>query len=91
MRLRWARSASKHRVARGRSRYVIERAGLRFRIPPPPGDQDDRLLYLGDDEDGNPLEVMVIELPRDELFVIHAMPMRSKYRSWYEEASKWRT
>jgi hypothetical protein len=47
-----------------------------------------RLVYLGDGVDGRPLEVMAVELPTGELLVIHAMPLRSKYRSQYEEVSK---
>jgi hypothetical protein len=77
-------------VARRRSRHVIEHAGLRFRIPPPPGKDDDRLLYLGDDEEGVTLEVMAVELEDGALFVIHAMPLRKKYRAEYEEAKIWR-
>jgi len=90
VKIRWARSASKHRIRRHRSRYVIEHCRLRFRIPPPAGQADDRLVYLGDDPDGVPLEVMAIELAEDDLFVIHAMPLREKYRADYEEAKKWR-
>jgi hypothetical protein len=30
------------------------------------------------------------ELAKEELFVIHAMPLREKYRAEYEEAAKWR-
>ena len=88
VRLRWARSATKHRVTRNRSRYVIEHARVRFRVPGPDG-LDDRLLYLGDDEDGVQLEVMAVELETGELFVIHAMPLRHKYQSQYEEARRW--
>jgi len=68
----------------------MEHAGLRFRVPPPGGIGDDRLLYLGDDEDGVPLEVMAVELEDDGLYVIHAMSMRKKYEGHYEEARRWR-
>ena len=93
MDLRWTRSASKHRIARERSRYVIEHAGLRFEQPPPrgaPADADPRLVYLGDDASGVALEVMAIELEEGRLLVIHAMPMRDRYRKQYEEAKRWR-
>lgn len=63
---------------------------MRFRVPPPPGSADDRLLYLGDDEDGMALEVMGVELKDGTLYVIHAMPLRPKYRQEYEEAKEWR-
>ena len=90
MNIRWARSATKHRVSRRRSQFVIERAGLRFRIPPPAEVSDDRLLYLGDDEDGVALEVMAVELEDGGLYVIHAMELRKRYRPQYEEAKRWR-
>lgn len=68
---------------------MIEHCGLRFRIPDPTG-RDDRLLFLGDDEDGTELEVMAVELDGGDLFVLHAMRMRDRYREKYEEAKRWR-
>jgi hypothetical protein len=68
---------------------VIEQAGMRFRLPS--ASTDDRLLYVGDDEDRVPLEVMAVELSEEsDLLVIHAMELREKYRPYYEEAKKWR-
>jgi hypothetical protein len=93
MELRWARSATKHRISRERSRYVIERCGLRFEQDPPAGARasaDPRLVYLGDDADGVALEVMGIELEDGGLLVIHAMPLRDRYREQYKEAKAWR-
>lgn len=46
-------------------------------------------ISIGDDADGVPLEVMAVELSGDDLYVIHAMPLREKYRLQYEEAKKW--
>ncbi len=93
MDLRWARSATRHRIARERSRYVIEHCGLRFEQPPPsgaPAGADLRLVYLGDDADGVALEVMAVELEDGSLLVIHAMALRDRYRAQYEEAKQWR-
>jgi len=93
MELRWARSATKHRISRARARYVIEHCGLRFEQPPPTGaavSADPRLVYLGDDADGIPLEVMAIELTDGSLLVIHAMPLRDRYQEQYQEAKGWR-
>ena len=90
MRLRWARSATKHRVSRRRSRHVIEHCGFRYRSGSRRPEEDDRFLYLGDDERGVPLEVLAIELDEGDLYVIHAMPLRDRYRRLYEEAKRWR-
>ena len=69
---------------------MIERCGLRFRVSPPSDGGDERILYLGDDADGVALEVMAVELSGGALHVIHAMPLRERYRPQYEEAKKWR-
>lgn len=93
MNLKWARSATKHRISRERSRYVIEHCGLRFKQESPahaPVGASSRLIFLGDDTDGIALEVMAVELDNDNLLVIHAMPLRDRYRKQYEEAMKWR-
>lgn len=61
--------------------------------PPPaagPANAPDRLVYLGDDQAGEALEVLALELAGDVVLVIHAMPLREKYRQQYEEAKKWR-
>jgi hypothetical protein len=91
--LKWARAATKHRISRERSRYVIAHCGLRFEQNPPAGSPENasmRLVFLGDDEEGAALEVMAVELEDDALLVIHAMPLRDRYRKQYEEAKKWR-
>lgn len=93
MTLGWARSATKHRISRERSRYVIEHCGLRFKQGPPanaPVGASSRLVFLGDDAEGIELEVMAVELDNENLLVIHAMPLRDRYRKQYEEATKWR-
>lgn len=90
--LRWARSATKHRISRDQSRYVIERCGLRFEKRPPigaPDGTDPRLVYLGDGPNGEALEVMAVECSGSDLLVIHAMPLRERYRKMYEEAKEW--
>jgi len=47
-------------------------------------------VYLGDEAGGQALEVMAIQLADEDLLVIHAMPLRDKYRPQYEEAKRWR-
>jgi hypothetical protein len=65
--------------------------------PAPPGSpvSDPRLVFLGDDEAGQAIEVMGVEMEPDangegHIRVIHAMALREKYRSQYEEAKRWR-
>jgi len=65
-----------------------------FEQPSPAGGRAQRatrLVFLGDGPDGDPLEVMAVELSGQELLVIHAMPLRERYRDHYEEARKWRS
>lgn len=86
----------RHRITRRQVQHVIDHAGLIFFQPAPPSStlQDTRLVYLGDDQTGTALEVMAVEVragpAEDALMVIHAMPMREKYRMEYEEAKRWR-
>ena len=63
---------------------------LMIRVPPPAGHPDERLLFLGDDGDGVALEVTAVELDDGDLYVIHAMDLRDRYRPQYEEAKRWR-
>jgi hypothetical protein len=91
--LRWTRSATRHRISRARSRYVIEHCRLHFweeSSSGAPGRSDPRFAFLGDDSDGVALEVLAVELKDENLLVIHAMQLRSRYRGKYEEAKKWR-
>lgn len=52
--------------------------------------RDPRHVFLGEDWGGMPLEVMAIELEDETLLVIHAMPLRDRYRFAYEEANRCR-
>ncbi len=74
-------------------RYVIARCDLAFEEQPSTSDAgvlDPRLVCLGDDPDGQPIEVIVVEGSKDEPIVIHAMALRTKYTDLYEEAKRWR-
>jgi hypothetical protein len=82
MSVRFARSATKHRVSRESIRHVIVHCGLYFEEPPPTSHNevlDRRLVCLGDDATGRALEVIAVEGRKDEMIVIHAMTLRSKY------------
>ncbi len=93
MGVRFARSATKHRVSKESIRHVIAHCGLSFEGPPPAGDAsvlDRRLVCLGDDATGRALEVIAVEGPNGELIVIHAMTLRDRYKKQYEETKRWR-
>jgi hypothetical protein len=77
----WTRSATRHRISRRRSGYVVRTTGVIFREPARTGSPltDDRLVFLGPDEDGVLIEVMAVETERSGLLIIHAMPIRHRY------------
>jgi hypothetical protein len=83
--IRHLRSATRHRISRVRSRYVIDNAAHRFAQPAPSESpyRDDRLVFLGPDQDGVLLEVMAI-CDGDRLLVIHAQLLRDRYRSFFD-------
>jgi hypothetical protein len=87
--LRFARSATRHRIAKDRIRHVIDNYRVRFKEPPPEEQtarpRSMRIVYLGDDSHGRALEVMAVEGERGDLLVIHAMELREKYVKRYED------
>jgi hypothetical protein len=46
--------------------------------------KDDRILVLGPDRHGHPLEVVLVERARQVPLAIHAMEMRRQYRRYLE-------
>lgn len=86
--LRFARSASRHRISKRAITHVIVNYSVRFEQAPPPGgpaSRSTRIVYLGEDLHGRRLEVMAVLGPDRELIVIHAMPLRRKYLTVYPE------
>ncbi len=88
--VRFARSATRHRISKDRIRHVIVNyLNYRIRFQEPPqeglGQRSIRIVYLGTDANGQELEVMAVELESGDLYVIHAMPLCKKYRTRYEE------
>jgi hypothetical protein len=87
--VRFARSATRHRISRDRIRHVIANYRVSFEGPPPDTGgaraRSMRVVYLGDDDRGHALEVMAVEGKHGELLVIHAMELRDKYRKRYED------
>ncbi len=90
-RITFARSATRHRISRERSLYVIERCGLQLvdRFWNSRTEVDRRAYFLGHDLEEVALEVVVVELDEDEFSVIHAMELRKHFDVLYEEARQW--
>jgi hypothetical protein len=90
--IKFARSATKHRISRERSLYVIEHCGMqiieRHRNSANSG-VDRRVAFLGDDLEGAALEVIAAEPEEDEFLVIHAMELRNRHQALYVEARSW--
>jgi len=88
--VRFARSATRHRVSKESIRHVIVNHSIRFAADQETGCAVGATRLLGDDPQGHALEVMAIQLSQSELLVIHAMALREKYKRQYEEAKRWR-
>jgi hypothetical protein len=90
--IKFARSSTKHRISRERSLHVIEHCGFQIvkrqwsRVN---SGVDQRVVFLGDDLERVPLEVIAVEHEEDEFLVIHAMNLRKRFRGFYEEARPW--
>jgi hypothetical protein len=90
-RVRFARSATKHRISKESIRHVIGNYRVRFEEPPPAGSpawSTTRIVYLGEDAQGHSLEVMAVEGIGGEHLVIHAMAQRERYRKRSEGAGQ---
>ena len=87
--MRFARSATRHRISKDRIRHVIANYRVRFEESPPDTEgaraRSTRIVYLGDDDHGRALEIMAVAGKDDELLVIHAMDLRDKYRKRYKD------
>lgn len=92
--IRFARSATKHRISRERSLHVIEQCGFqiieRRRSQNPSCGPDKRAYFFGDDLEGVQLEVVGARTGEEEFTVIHAMNLRDTFLGLYEEAREWR-
>jgi hypothetical protein len=84
-------TAYKHGITDGQIHFAISHCGLTF-VQPPPRDltEPDRVLILGDDQAGVPIEILAVQDDSGDLVVMHAMKMRRRYRRQYEEALPWR-
>ena len=84
--IEFTQSARKHRIGRARVRQVLADPIAEAILPAEQGRQA-RLVFVGDDESGRALEVMAVRTDRG-LLVIHAMDLRPKWRTLYEEAKR---
>ena len=84
------RSAGRHGVSQDRARFVVEHCPCPLFAPDEGADGLVRVIFLGLDGGGVPLEVVGIELESGDLVVIHAMRMRRHYRYAYAEVMKCR-
>jgi hypothetical protein len=88
-RIGWARSATRHRIPRRQTLFVIQHAGICFQGGV--GRRGEPRLYVfSDDEERRPLEVVAYENGGGELLVVHSMLLREKFEEDYEEAMRWR-
>jgi len=74
-----------------RARHVLENCLAILEEDPPPGRPnaiDPRLVFLGEDPEGLPLEVIAVESDQELLTVIHVMELRPRYRGTYEEVRR---
>jgi hypothetical protein len=88
----FARSATKHRISRERSLYVIEHCGIQLidrAWDRGMSGLEKRVVFIGDDLEGVALEVIAAEEEEEEFVVIHAMNMRKRFRGLYGEVRKW--
>jgi hypothetical protein len=89
MAIRFADSATRHRISNSRARHVVETTPVIIRQPAPKDSefQGDRLVFLGLDRAGALLEVMAVEI-KGGLLVIHAMKMRRMYDRHYRKGTQ---
>jgi len=90
-RIGWARSATKHRISKSRSRHALDHCLAIFEEDPPAGNpmaRAPRWVFLGEDLAGIALEIIAVRTDHKSLMVIHAMTLRSRYRRIYEEVRR---
>lgn len=81
MAIRFHASSARHSIGRERARFVIEQC--RCPLFPPDLEATDRVVFLGPDQYGVPLEVVGLELADGNLLVIHVMRLRKVYQAAY--------
>lgn len=82
----FTQSARRHKIGRARVLQVIAHPVAILHVPRE-GPQSERWLVLGVDDTGRELEVILVIESRTAV-VIHAMDLREKFRSYFEEGLK---
>ena len=82
----FTQSARRHKIGRTRVRQVLEDPVAVINVESPDSSSS-RLLVIGEDRTGRPLEVIAV-FEGDDLVVIHAMDLRAKYRHFYEKGTR---
>jgi hypothetical protein len=82
----FTQSSRKHRIGRERMRHVLANPVTRIPFPTEDG-RAPREMFLGVDDTGRRLEVMVV-LETERLVVIHAMDMRAKFELEFERGQR---
>lgn len=79
MKIKFARSARRHRVGQARALAAMQDAGEPQRVPD--AERSEQLVWIGHDDRGVLLEVVAVERP-DVLLVIHVMPAYYRERRY---------
>jgi hypothetical protein len=75
--VRFSRSARKHRIGKAHALFVMEH--YEPTVVPADEQEDERWLWVGEDDRGAELEIVAIVI-RDVLLVIHVMPTHYRQR-----------
>jgi hypothetical protein len=73
MEVRFSRSARKHRIGKAHALFVMEHGEPT--VLPADEQEEERWLWVGEDDRGAELEIVALVLP-EVLLVIHVMPTR---------------
>jgi hypothetical protein len=86
--VRFAHSAFRHGITEAQIRHIVDEYGPADSVELVSNPDAVGLLYVGDDRRGVPLEVIGVAIDLEggehDLLIIHAMPLRLRYRRDYQ-------
>lgn len=88
MAVRFASSSARHGISEERARFVLTNHVVAW-YAELKNDGADRIMFLGTDGQGVPLEILAIESGTGDLLVIHAMKMRKSYEAELKMVFGW--